>query len=64
MDKLHIVVPAYNESENIRNLVDAWYPIFRISNKNNLCGSYTLFYYSECSFYFEGQKAKVYCISN
>lgn len=27
MDKLFIVVPAYNESENIRNLVNDWYPI-------------------------------------
>lgn len=27
MDKLFIVVPAYNESENIRNLINDWYPI-------------------------------------
>lgn len=27
MDKLYIIVPAYNESENIKNLVDGWYPI-------------------------------------
>ena len=27
MDKLYIVVPAYNESANIRQLVDDWYPI-------------------------------------
>ena len=27
MDKLYIVVPAYNESVNIRQLVDDWYPI-------------------------------------
>lgn len=27
MDKLYIVVPAYNESENIKNLVNDWYPI-------------------------------------
>lgn len=27
MDKLFIIVPAYNESENIRNLVADWYPI-------------------------------------
>jgi len=27
MDKLYIVVPAYNESENIENLIHDWYPI-------------------------------------
>ena len=27
MDVLYIVVPAYNESENIRQLVDDWYPV-------------------------------------
>lgn len=27
MDCLYIVVPAYNESENIKNLVDDWYPV-------------------------------------
>ena len=27
MDKLYIVVPAYNESANIRQLVNDWYPI-------------------------------------
>lgn len=27
MDKLYIVVPAYNESENIKRLIDDWYPI-------------------------------------
>jgi glycosyltransferase involved in cell wall biosynthesis len=26
-DVLYIVVPAYNESENIKNLIDDWYPI-------------------------------------
>ena len=27
MDKLYIVIPAYNESENIENLIRDWYPI-------------------------------------
>ncbi len=26
-DKLYIVIPAYNEEENIRQVVDEWYPI-------------------------------------
>lgn len=27
MDNLYIIVPAYNESENIKNLINEWYPI-------------------------------------
>lgn len=27
MDKLYIVIPAYNEEENIRQVVEDWYPI-------------------------------------
>lgn len=27
MDKLYIVIPAYNESENIENCVNDWYPV-------------------------------------
>ncbi len=27
MDKLYIVIPAYNEEENIRDVIDDWYPI-------------------------------------
>lgn len=27
MDSLYIVIPAYNESENIRQVIDDWYPI-------------------------------------
>lgn len=27
MDKLYIVVPAYNEADNIENLIESWYPI-------------------------------------
>lgn len=27
MDKLYIVIPAYNESENIRQVIEEWYPI-------------------------------------
>lgn len=32
MDKLYIIIPAYNESENIENLMNDWYPI--IENHN------------------------------
>lgn len=27
MNKLYIVIPAYNEEENIRSVIDDWYPI-------------------------------------
>ena len=27
MDSLYIVVPAYNESQNIKSLIDDWYPV-------------------------------------
>lgn len=27
MDKLYIVVPAYNESGNIKSFVESWYPV-------------------------------------
>lgn len=32
MDKLYIVIPAYNESENIKNLVKDWYPVIEKYN--------------------------------
>lgn len=34
MDKLYIVVPAYNEAENLENLVKDWYPIIEKYNGN------------------------------
>ncbi len=34
MDKLFIVIPAYNESENIGNCVKEWYPIVEKCNQN------------------------------
>ena len=27
MDKLYVVMPAYNEEENIKAVIDAWYPV-------------------------------------
>lgn len=34
MEKLYIVVPAYNESENIENLIHDWYPVIEQYNGN------------------------------
>lgn len=34
MDTLYIIVPAYNESENIKHLIDDWYPIIEKHNGN------------------------------
>jgi len=37
MDKLYIVIPAYNEQENIRNVINDWYPIVeKIGNGSRL----------------------------
>lgn len=35
MDKLYIVIPAYNEEENIKKVIDDWYPIIE---RYNGCG--------------------------
>lgn len=32
MDTLYIVIPAYNESENIKQLIDDWYPVIEEYN--------------------------------
>ena len=32
MDSLYIVIPAYNESETIRQVIDDWYPIIEEHN--------------------------------
>ena len=34
MEKLYIIAPAYNESDNIRNFIDDWYPIIETYNGN------------------------------
>lgn len=34
MDKLYIIIPAYNEEENIRQVIDDWYPIVEAHNEN------------------------------
>ncbi len=37
MDKLYIVIPAYNEEENISNVINDWYPIVeKIGNGSRL----------------------------
>ena len=37
MDKLYIVIPAYNEEENIEAVIKEWYPIVeRIGNGSRL----------------------------
>lgn len=34
MDKLYIVMPAYNEEDNIKNVVNQWYPILQSHDMN------------------------------
>lgn len=34
MDKLFIVIPAYNEEENIKQVIDDWYPVVEAHNGN------------------------------
>lgn len=34
MDKLYIVIPAYNEEENIKQVIEDWYPIVEAHNGN------------------------------
>ncbi len=34
MDKLYIVIPAYNEAENIRQVIEEWYPVVEKYNGN------------------------------
>lgn len=37
MDKLYIVIPAYNEEENIKDVVNDWYPVVdKIGNDSRL----------------------------
>ena len=37
MESLYIVMPAYNEQDNIRNVVEQWYPIVdRIGSNSRL----------------------------
>lgn len=35
MDSLYIVIPAYNEAENVHRLVEEWYPVVQKHNGNN-----------------------------
>lgn len=34
MDKLYVVIPAYNEEENIRQVIEDWYPIVEKYNSD------------------------------
>lgn len=34
MDKLYIIIPAYNEEANIRNVIDEWYPVVEAHSGN------------------------------
>lgn len=34
MEKLYIIIPAYNESENIKNCVDDWYPVIETHDQD------------------------------
>ena len=34
MNTLYIVVPAYNESENIEALIEDWYPVVETHNES------------------------------
>lgn len=36
MDKLYIVIPAYNERENIKSVIDDWYPVVEKYNGDGL----------------------------
>jgi glycosyltransferase involved in cell wall biosynthesis len=35
MDKLFIVMPAYNEEENIENVINDWYPLLKNTNEES-----------------------------
>ena len=33
MESLYIVIPAYNEEENIRKTIEEWYPVVEKHNR-------------------------------
>lgn len=35
MEKLYIVMPAYNEEENVRSVVEQWYPLLKGKDKDS-----------------------------
>ena len=36
MDILYVVMPAYNEAENIETVIHAWYPVLKAVS-GNIC---------------------------
>ena len=60
MDKLYIVMPAYNESANIESVVDQWHPVAgsaedtgtEIPDENHLCYFYALLHAEVCPGYY------------
>lgn len=34
MDSLYIVMPAYNEAENIKDVIEEWYPVLKGKQRN------------------------------
>ena len=42
MDSIYVVMPAYNEEENIRKTVKQWYPVLDGKIQADNCGQWKL----------------------
>ena len=42
MEKLYIIIPAYNEEANIENTIKEWYPIIKKHNGNGLSAHFDM----------------------